>query len=144
MIFKSEGDVRDWVRMNAGRRVFWVEAARGGTDGLQDCLIRFGSEIRGKLIPVELKVGLLTADGSCLRFKWRAGQKQVVRRMAETMIDEFVLVGDLMGGVLWAARGCDAIKETVKVTGEFTHVRLRAFTRITIWEEFEAFVEGRI
>lgn len=127
MIFKSEGDVRGWVRANAGRRVFWIEAARGGTDGLQDCLIVFD----GRLVPVELKIG--NQKRHHVDYALRSSQKQIAYRMSDLGVESFVLTG---------------IRGTSELTVETGYGAAQCWVigvpHITTWGEFEAFVLERI
>jgi hypothetical protein len=48
-----ESNLRNWLREVLGDRVAWIEAARGGTVGLPDCLIKTKTMAN---LPVELKV----------------------------------------------------------------------------------------
>jgi hypothetical protein len=107
MIFRSEADVRKWLRTNGGRRkLFWIEHRVGGTAGNLDCLVA----LNGKLIPIECKKGKWDRDGFELKYELRADQKQVIRRLTDNDIDSWVLVGELYSERLWLRPGIDAVK----------------------------------
>jgi hypothetical protein len=90
MIFKSESDVRQWVR-NRVHNVFWIEPSAGSTFGLPDCVINDG----GREHWFELKIGeIVNSSGDLiLRFEVRPEQKRVLRTMARLGWRVNLLVG---------------------------------------------------
>jgi hypothetical protein len=64
-----ESNLRNWLREVLGDRVAWIEAARGGTVGLPDCLIKTKTMAN---LPVELKV--IHEQKSGLKFTIRPAQ----------------------------------------------------------------------
>lgn len=64
-MFKSEDDVREWLRAASGGRVWWFENKRGGTFGFPDAMVVH----EGRAVFLELKIieeGCLMAHPSQL------------------------------------------------------------------------------
>lgn len=118
--FRTESDVRSWVRSRYGKSVWWVEHAAGGTIGFPDAVLA----IDGRAVFVELKCSPVTIDG-----RWtptlRASQKAVGKSMAERGFKVLVLVGGKGTEYLWAIdiESCisnDDSKEKKKLTAVFS------------------------
>jgi hypothetical protein len=99
--FLLENDLREWVRDLARSEVWgpdlrpylwWVEPGIGGTDGYPDLTLAE----KGRVVFVELKVGILRKDGSW-KVKFRPSQRLVLREMVQAGLSCMVLVG-LVGG----------------------------------------------
>lgn len=85
--FRSEKDVRRWVREHCGRSDRWVEHSSGGTVGLPDTFLVRG----GQTLFLELKIGEL--HGVDLVFETRKEQKKELLRLCS----DGALVGMLIG-----------------------------------------------
>lgn len=89
--FFTEACLRKWFKDEADRldlpsRLYWIEAARGGTFGLQDLFL----SMDGRLWPIELKAGNLQ-DGA-VRASIRPAQRRIARRMSNQGIPNFTCV----------------------------------------------------
>jgi hypothetical protein len=88
MIFKSESDVRVWVRIQSNGRARWIEHAAGGTPGLPDCWVPHGPH----QVHLELKLADLNKAGQ-LRFTVRPQQRLEIMRMMHDAVPVGLLVG---------------------------------------------------
>lgn len=112
-MFRCEADVRKLVAKCAGERVFWVEHAGGGTQGMPDCFVVTAEEW---LQPIELKVATLV-DGLWPLLKRpgnvRPSQIGNARRMLKFGVRTLFLVG-ILGteevGWAWAEEVLKAIE----------------------------------
>lgn len=76
-LFKSESDVRAWVRKVARGKDRWVEPNAGSTNGLPDVWVPIVGT--GVCVHLELKLGYLMPDE--LRFNVRGAQRRELKRM---------------------------------------------------------------
>lgn len=75
-MFKLEKDVRQWLRAIAPGRVFWIEAAAGGSVGMPDC---HAYDELGRGFWLECKLG--TLNGDRLSYRLRAAQRACLIRI---------------------------------------------------------------
>lgn len=85
-----ESDLRDWLKINwPEKKLFWVEAAMGGTVGFPDAVLRIGD----RWVPTELKVGE-ELKGGFLKATVRPAQCRFHRLAAEAKSAFLVSTGD--------------------------------------------------
>ena len=87
-VFKSENDLRSWVRLAANGKSRWVEPAFGSTLGLPDVWVPTGEY--GQVVNLELKIGKM--EGALLRYKVRAEQKREMKAMRHDLCAVGLLV----------------------------------------------------
>lgn len=82
-MFKSEGDVREWLRAASGGKVWWFENKRGGTFGFPDAMVVH----EGRPVFLELKIA------EEWRFEAHPSQLNVVRDLRSAGLDSAFLCG---------------------------------------------------
>jgi hypothetical protein len=106
-VYKKENDLRGELRSDLliGDRLRWIEPAFGSTVGLPDCFLPFGEIGSGKVLWLELKVGVrerkqskVLADGRMvdgLRYTVRPAQRKTAGRMVAEGLKVGLLVAEL-------------------------------------------------
>ena len=107
MIFRRETDVRRWLKQQFKDRVYWVEQARGGTNGFPDALVVLDCE-GAFLVPVELKCSEVSDEGF-----WaptlRPMQRLFGRSVVKNGIIAFVVIGGKGTHQAWIASFDDCV-----------------------------------
>lgn len=97
---KNEACVRKWLKSTTKDRLFWVEAARGGTCGLPDAyLVPKDAEA----FWLELKMGKLV---NCIEVHYSLGvmQRATIRKMLRCGVLVGILVGVKGSDEIWLAQ----------------------------------------
>lgn len=84
--FKSEKELRRYMRLWFRDDIYFIEPGRGGTVGFQDTLLARD----GELIPIELKKAVRKIGGGLVS-KARTGQKRILQRMGKQGVSCFIL-----------------------------------------------------
>ena len=95
-MFKNEKAVRKLIKKLRPGKVFWIEAASGGTQGFPDTVLFRGS---GRPVFIELKVGELVQ--SIVEFEMHNAQRIVLRKLTEAGGAAYLLVGEKGGSRMW-------------------------------------------
>lgn len=100
MKIRNESDLRRWFKAEcekAGADVLWVEAGRGGTQGLPDAVAIGG----GRAFFVELKVG--ERKGDRVVFQMDNTQRRTLRRLQKQKMSVAVVVAEKGTDIKWSA-----------------------------------------
>jgi hypothetical protein len=113
-MISSETDVRRIMTATYGDRVFWIEHARGGTEGMPDCLVaRPDGGGSMYLQPMELKAASLV-EGWWNIFKKpgavRPSQFANARRMLACGVEVLFLVGEIGAETVFFATGSEVLR----------------------------------
>lgn len=104
-MFRSENDVRKWMRDGLGDKVRWVEPARGSTLGLPDCWV----PIDGTRTQVWVELKLAELCGDRLLFTVRPEQRKQISSMVQDRMIVGVIAGEKGGNRVWAMNINDSV-----------------------------------
>lgn len=79
MPIATESDLRRWLRVRFGSRLFWVEPSAGSTFGVPDCFLA----LDGQAIFLEAKLAVIMKRDDVVKFNVRPEQRRVITRMME-------------------------------------------------------------
>ena len=91
--FMTEADMRGWMRLTFGSRVFWLEPSAGSTFGFPDAMIVLPSEAKRASYTVLVEAKLATEAKGVLRFRVRTPQVICLSRLVDLGVPVIGLVG---------------------------------------------------
>lgn len=124
-VFRSEKDLREWVKFSANENDFWIEPSLGSTQGLPDLFLCYGSGIS---IYVELKVGKRRGDN--IFFSLTMGQAITIPRMIKNGAVVKFLVAEKLSSDIWVVDAKTALfSNPPQIKTVFSDVLSRATAR---------------
>lgn len=114
--FMSEADMRGWMRLTFGNRVFWLEPSTGSTFGFPDAMIVLPSEPKFASHTVFVEAKLATEARGVLRFKVRTPQVICLSRLVDLGVPVIGLVAVRgTGGLYWVPVGEEFLQGSLGV-----------------------------